>query len=59
MIKQEMGTYELFTASIDLIKAALRYRVFMKKSIKPRLGTQHKLLSQYRAAAKRFSRQRK
>jgi len=51
-----MGTYELFSASADLIKAALRYRIFMKKSIKPKLSTQHKLLARYRESAKHFSR---
>lgn len=59
LINQEVGVYELHKKSIDFIKAALRYRVFMKKSLKPLPATQHRLLNKYRIAAVSFSQHRK
>jgi len=59
MINSELGQYELFTKSIKLIQGALRYRVYMKKTLKPNPRTQAKLLERYRAAARDFSRHRK
>ena len=59
MINADLGNYELYGKAIKLIQSALRYRVYMKKTLKPSPRTQAKLLARYRLAARNFSRHRK
>lgn len=54
-----MGQYFLFRKAVHFIQAALRYRVYMKKNMKPKLRVQKRLLNEYRKAAVDFSRHRK
>ena len=48
MINADLGNYELYGKAIKLIQSALRYRVYMKKTLKPSSRTQAILLARYR-----------
>lgn len=59
LVNLEVGQFTLFKKAIAFISAALRYRVYMKKTLKPTNRHQQKLLTRYRLAARAFSKHRK
>lgn len=59
LINQELGVYENNKNAINVIVSAIRYRLYMKKNLRPSKKTQFKLLNQLKAAVRRFQKHRK
>jgi len=59
LINQELGVYENNKNAINVIQSALKYRLYMKKTLRPNKKIQNKLLNKFKQNVKRFQSHRK
>lgn len=59
LINSDVGLYKLYRKAVEFIRAAFRYRMYIKKNLKPNPAKVREHLIMYRKAAIDFSRHRK
>eukprot|EP00347_Sterkiella_histriomuscorum_P002880 403366439 len=59
LINQELGVYENNKNAINVIQSAIKYRLFMKKNLRPNKKVQNKLLNKFKEAVRKFQKHRK
>lgn len=59
LINSDVGLYNLNKKAVEFIRCAFKYRLYIKKNLKPHKKRVRELLMNYRKAAIDFSRHRK